>query len=289
MSNLPIVPGGLASDVQSLDSLKLQAKQAPDQALKKAAQQFEAVFMNMMMKSMREATPQDGMFENDQSRMFTSMLDQQLTTQNAASGRGIGLADIMVRQLSRTVGQPAPTVTPPAGSPLPVPSAASVAPAVPSAYSESTQQAFVQRLLPDALKASQATGIPAHLIIGQAALESGWGKRETRLPDGSNSFNLFNIKAGSSWNGKVAEAQTTEYHNGVSNKQTEKFRAYSSYAEAFQDYSRLLAGNSRYAGVVQQTDPRGFAQAMQQSGYATDPHYADKLVQVINKVAALAA
>jgi len=287
MSNVPIIPGGLASDVQSLDSLKLQAKQAPDQALKKAAQQFEAVFMNMMMKSMREATPQDGMFENDQSRMFTSMLDQQLTTQNAASGRGIGLADIMVRQLSRTVGQPAPVVLPSAGNP---PAAAPVAPvSVPSAYNESTQQAFVQRLLPDALKASQATGIPAHLIIGQAALESGWGKRETKLPDGSNSFNLFNIKAGANWSGKVAEAQTTEYHNGVSNKQTEKFRAYSSYAEAFQDYSRLLAGNSRYAGVVQQTDPRGFAQAMQQSGYATDPHYAEKLVQVINKVAALAA
>ncbi len=90
----------LAIDSQSLDKLRLQAKQSPDQALKAAAKQFESVFLNMMLKSMRDATPQDGVFDSEQTKMFTGMLDQQLA-QSMAS-RGIGLADVMVRQLSHT-------------------------------------------------------------------------------------------------------------------------------------------------------------------------------------------
>lgn len=283
MSTLPNLPAGLATDVKTLDALKLEARQSPDAALKKAAQQFEAVFMNMMLKSMREATPQDGMFDSEQTRMFTSMLDQQLSQEMSA--RGVGLADVMVRQLSRgmsaTVGTPASAAAP---APLARPP---VATAIPSAYSEGAQQEFVQRLLPHAVQASQTTGIAPHLVLGQAALESGWGKREIRMPDGSTSHNLFGIKAGANWDGKVAEVTTTEYVNGVAVKQTEKFRAYSSYAESFQDYARVLSSNPRYAGVLRQADAVGFSQALQQAGYATDPHYADKLVKVIGKVSHL--
>jgi flagellar protein FlgJ len=276
MSNI----AGLATDVQSLDALKLQAKQSPDVALKKAAQQFEAVFMNMMLKSMREAAPQDGMFDSDQTRMFTSMLDQQLSQDMSA--RGMGLADVMVKQLSRSL--PGAAATPPHAPVVTGPVRQS---AVPSAYSQGTQQEFVDRLLPHAVQAGQATGISPQLILGQAALESGWGRREIKNADGSNSFNLFGIKAGQGWNGKVAEVTTTEYVNGAPVKQVEKFRAYSSYAEAFQDYARMLGGNARYAGVLRQTDAVGFSQAMQRSGYATDPHYADKLVGTISKVSAM--
>jgi flagellar protein FlgJ len=274
---MAIVPNNinnLASDAQSLDKLRYQAKQAPDKALKVAAQQFEMVFLNMMLKTMREATPQDGMMDSEQTKMFTGMLDQQLAQEMSA--RGVGLADVMVRQLSRSIPGAAPAV------------AAVNINSVPSAYSADTQQSFVDRLRPHAEAASRTTGIPAHLIVGQAALESGWGKREIKMADGSTSFNLFGIKAGKGWHGKVAEITTTEYTNGVSHKQIERFRAYGSYTEAFQDYAKLLSDNPRYAAVIGQDGAQGFAQALQQAGYATDPDYADKLVKVIGSVSARA-
>ncbi|MFZ2525928.1 MAG: flagellar assembly peptidoglycan hydrolase FlgJ [Candidatus Ferrigenium altingense] len=281
----------LALDTQSLEQLRAQAKHSPDQALKAAAQQFESVFLNMMLKSMREATPQDGMFESEQTKMFTGMLDQQLA--QSMSSRGVGLADIMVKQLSLNMGGQMPNVdslsksssavfAPP--PPLTVPPATTMS-VLPSAYSENAQQDFVNRMLPFARQAGQASGVPPQLMLGQAALESGWGKREIRMADGSNSFNLFGIKANAGWNGKVAEVMTTEYKNGVAYKQVEKFRAYSSYAEAFQDYAGLISNNPRYADVLQQgSDVAGMAQAIQKAGYATDPKYADKLVSIMGKI-----
>lgn len=293
------ISANLAASAQSLDNLRAQAKQSPDQALKAAAKQFEAVFMNMMLKSMRDATPQDGMFDSEQTKMFTGMLDQQLA-QNM-SNRGIGLADIMVRQLSKSVSPGAaggalpnklgPQLSRGASAPVTSNSApqGKSANALPSAYSANFQQDFVQRMTPHALQASQQTGVPAPLMMGQAALESGWGQREIRLPDGSNSYNLFGIKATGNWNGKVAEVTTTEYRNGVPHKQVAKFRAYGSYAEAFNDYAHLLSNNPRYASVVQggQTAPAA-AHALQHAGYATDPHYADKLVKVMSHINTLA-
>jgi flagellar protein FlgJ len=262
--------GGLAIDSQNLDKLKLQAKQSPDQALRAAARQFETVFLNMMLKSMREATPQDGIFDSEQTRMFTGMLDQQLA--QSMADRGVGLAEVMVRQLSRNQPEAA---------------GGSVG-AIPSAYRGDVQQDFVDRMLPHAERASRSTGIPAQLIIGQAALESGWGKREIKNADGSNSFNLFGIKADKDWKGKVAEVVTTEYHNGVANKQVERFRAYDSYSDAFRDYGDFLKGDGRYAAALAQNEGRAFAQAMQQAGYATDPRYAEKLSAVIGSVRARA-
>lgn len=268
----------LAIDSQSLNKLRLQAKQSPDQALKAAAQQFETVFLNMMLKSMRDATPQDGVFDSEQTKMFTGMLDQQLA-QSMASSRSVGLADIMVKQLSRNQ----PVSTPAVSGAMPL-----ATNAVPSAYTTDVQQSFVDKFKAPAQAASRATGIPAHHILGQAALESGWGKREIKMPDGSDSHNLFGVKAGKDWSGKIAEVTTTEYHNGVASKQVEKFRAYGSYTEAFQDYANLLSDNPRYSGVLGQADSKVFAQGMQQAGYATDPNYADKLAGVIGSVRARA-
>ena len=281
----------LALDTQGLEQLRAQAKHSPDQALKAAAQQFESVFLNMMLKSMREATPQDGMFESEQTKMFTGMLDQQLA--QSMSSRGVGLADMMVKQLSLNMGGQMPNVDSLRKSssavlapnhPLTAPPATAMS-VLPSAYSENAQQDFVNRMLPFAKQAGQASGVPPQLMLGQAALESGWGKREIRMADGSNSFNLFGIKANAGWNGKVAEVMTTEYKNGVAYKQVEKFRAYSSYAEAFQDYAGLISNNPRYADVLQQgSDVAGMAQAIQKAGYATDPKYADKLVSIMGKI-----
>lgn len=122
-------------------------------------------------------------------------------------------------------------------------------------------------------------------MLGQAALESGWGKRELRAADGTPSHNLFGIKAGSNWAGQVVEAVTTEYVNGVAHKTVEKFRAYHSYADAFRDYANLLRTNPRYAEVLAQAagglDADGFALGLQRAGYATDPSYADKLIRII--------
>ncbi|MDP1645164.1 MAG: flagellar assembly peptidoglycan hydrolase FlgJ [Thiobacillus sp.] len=308
-----------ALDVQGVNQLKLDAKQSSPEALKQAAQQFEAVFMNMLMKSMREATPQDGMFDSEQTRMYTSMLDQQLTQRMAS--RGIGLAEVMVRQLSSALNVPPPGegIAPGAeaaaqgfpleasqGFPLNAPQGdsdplraearvesyapgqvtAQPLPATPARSGDSPAhvEAFVQRLLPHAQAASASTGIPARFMLGQAALETGWGKAEIRGADGQNSHNLFGIKAGASWKGNTVDIVTTEYVNGKPQKQVESFRAYDSYADSFRDYANLLRGNARYQNVIAQgQDAVGFAQGLQQAGYATDPKYAQKLMSVIRQ------
>lgn len=303
----------LALDAKGLNELKLGAKQSSPEALKAAAQQFEAVFMNMLMKSMREASPQDGLFDSEQTRMYTSMLDQQLTQRMAS--RGIGLADVMVRQLSSTLTRAAAAAAPAAGgdaSGLPVSAAPESllkpAPTAPLQAAPETGlngpmssrplsnvtarsgdipariEAFVQRLLPHAQAASAQTGIPAHFMLGQAALETGWGKAQIRGADGQQSHNLFGIKAGRNWQGRTVDVVTTEYVNGKPQKQLERFRAYDSYADSFRDYAQLLRGNPRYQNVLARgQDAAGFAQGLQQAGYATDPNYADKLMRVIKQ------
>ncbi|MDP2028111.1 MAG: flagellar assembly peptidoglycan hydrolase FlgJ [Thiobacillus sp.] len=323
----------LAIDANSLNQLKAAAAHNSPEALKGAAQQFEAVFMNMLMKSMRDATPQDGMFDNEQTRMYTSMLDQQLTQRLAS--RGIGLAEVMVGQLSRGTQQPIAKDTVPGagnatGLPLnapPIsryeaspgvksgaapaytleatPALKSVAapdvsmdvPAEPAAATVSAAvtrkgdapahvESFVQRMLPHAQEASASSGIPAHFMMGQAALETGWGRAEIRGADGQNSHNLFGIKAGGSWKGRTVDITTTEYVNGKPQKQVDSFRAYDSYADSFRDYAKMLRGNARYQdAVVTGQSAAGFAQGLQQAGYATDPNYAQKLMSVIRLVA----
>jgi flagellar protein FlgJ len=310
--------GKFALDVQAVNELRIDAKRTDKAGLEAAAKQFEALFMNMMLKSMREATSQDSLLDSEQSRLYTSMLDQQLS-QSMAS-RGIGLADMMVRQLGRGLpadlpqGGIAPASAPapeypqadvpppqectPAQQPpqhpqrtsaltqQPPPPVQASQPAASQPGPQSQAAEFQNRLMPHALQASQTTGIPARFMLGQAALESGWGKREIRAADGTPSHNLFGVKAGASWKGPVVETVTTEYVNGVAQKSVEKFRAYPSYADAFRDYANLLRNNPRYAGVVAQAaqgiDAAGFAQGLQRAGYATDPNYADKLTRVIN-------
>ena len=312
-----------AYDVQNLEQLKLQAKREPDKAVGAAAKQFESLFVGMMLKSMREATPQDGMFDNEQSRLYTSMLDQQLA-QHVAS-RGIGLAAALTRQLSSSAAagtvpnpdaiimqlgplptlsgstltpqsaklatEPLPAADPPAeqaeidDETTPHMLATPAAPAMPVAGPLPLAQTrdFVNRVWTHAVDAARAVGIPPRFMVGQAALESGWGKHEIRAADGTSSHNVFGIKAGRSWNGAVVEKTTTEYVNGVAQKVTARFRAYPSYSDAFQDYAKLLRSNPRYASVLGQAqDAKGFAHSLQKSGYATDPAYADKLTRIIN-------
>lgn len=294
---------GLAIDANSINGLRSSAKQNSPEALKGAAKQFEAMFLNMVMKSMRDATPQDGPFDNQQTKMFTSMLDQQMS-QNLAQ-RGVGLADVLIRQLSNSLTKP-PGLQDEDGMPLPIPlangllndvdKAKLVQQGLGSATDDAQQrdkrraprpahvEAFQQRLQADADEASKVTGIPAKFMLAQAALETGWGKKQIRTRDGSVSHNLFGIKATGNWTGKVVEATTIEYINGVPQRRVEKFRAYDSYADAFRDYGNLLRSNPRYEKVLANAqDVHGFAYGLQRAGYATDPHYAEKLSRIIRQ------
>ncbi len=436
MVNQTDISSRLAQDSKALDTLREKARQDPRAAAKGAAQQFEALFMNMVMKSMREANHvEGGVLDSEQGKMFTAMLDQQLSQKMAQ--RGLGLGDVLARQLSpggspalpadkgrsesaakiapvssnqaataasRTGSEDSSTeraaarqalrgnlgnaaVTTPA-APKPVASAPQFAnpaavhgigsadltlaalgrngsglPGVAlypagdsaaigsadllrgadsvddlsaeiealvgareravqqfenirntpaagdkgnaagtssknsavdavSASTGSTSSArqpahvryFQSKLAAPAEEASRSTGIPAKFLLGQAALESGWGRREIVGADGRASHNLFGIKAGSNWKGKVVETYTTEYKNGVPHTKRERFRAYDSYTDAFRDYARLLSKNPRYENVLANAqDATSFARGLQRAGYATDPNYANKLARIINK------
>lgn len=285
--------GSLALDANGLSKLRQAAKQGSPEALKATATQFEAMFLNMILKSMREATVDGGLFDSEQTKTYTSMLDQQVS-QTLAS-RGIGLADALTRQLSnravvtdKAVAGNTVTGNTVPGTVLPVSpeAAASLAPALRS-QARGHVQAFQQQVAVHAEAASRETGIPANFIIGQAALESNWGRREIKGKDGTTSYNLFGIKATAGWKGKVVEAVTSEYVGGVRQQRIEKFRAYDSYADSFRDFANMLQKNTRYEPLLANAQSAtAYAQAMQKAGYATDPNYADKLRQVIQQASA---
>lgn len=253
----------------SIDTLRASAARDPKGAIKEAAKQFEALFMQQLMKSMRDAIMASGMLENETTSLGTEMLDTQFATKLA--GIPGGLSEVIARQLERQMSgaQPAVPAAPASGS------APAKAPA--------GQAEFVQQHSDAAQAAQQATGIPAAFMVAQAAHESGWGRREIRHADGSSAHNLFGIKAGANWKGPVAEVTTTEVVDGQAKKVTAKFRAYGSYAESFADYARMISTSPRYTGVMaNSSSAAGFAQNLQRAGYATDPAYADKLARTIN-------
>jgi flagellar protein FlgJ len=333
-----VLDQALSFDVQGVDALRRTVRNSPQEGMKQASKQFEVMFMQMVLKSMRDATPSDGILSSQQGKTYTAMLDQQMA-QNL-SGRGLGLAEAMFTQLNRTVGaggtaisQPPPDaalpmplfgssggpalvlpqttglplrttpgslfplpsqVNSPVGSPVSPPAVKGVDLSLyqigadpiskPRSAPAGTVDQFVARMLPAAQRASEATGVPPQLIMAQAALESGWGKREPRADDGSQSFNLFGIKADKSWKGAVVETTTTEYVGGVAQKTRAGFRAYASYEEGFADYAKFLTSNPRYANVLATSDATQAAHGLQRAGYATDPAYGAKLVRIMDQM-----
>ncbi len=339
--NVTDTTANVAFDTKSLDNLKIAARNdSSPETIKEVAKQFEAVFMNMLMKSMRAATPQESPFDNEQTRTFTAMLDQQLSSN--LSQRGLGLSDIIARQLTKGINptgnameqavssldatnEPVNQFTPSHLSPnahliqgyLDQISASNAQLGNASDNAKSAADALLSRnvamlqsfnatsrrqvndlpnqsinsiadfkniMTKHADIASAKSGIPSQLMLGQAALESGWGKRQIKGQDGTESYNLFGIKANKGWDGKVVETLTTEYINGVKQKRVEQFRAYDSYADSFADFAKLMTDNPRYKNVLNNLDnPAAYANAMQKAGYATDPNYAQKLTNVIQK------
>jgi flagellar protein FlgJ len=260
-------------------ALKARAAGDPKAVIKAAAKQFEALFMQQLMKSMREATMSSGLMDNGGTQLGTELLDAQYA--NQMTGRPGGLSDMIARQLERQMtGSSAAGIA----ATIAAPSSAAGAPSASAGATNPTptQAEFIGKH-GDAARAAQAqTGIPAEFMVAQAAHESGWGKREIRNPDGSTSFNLFGIKAGANWKGATTTVTTTEVVDGEARKVQAKFRAYGSYEESFRDYAQLMKDNPRYAQVMNSTTADGFAKGLQRAGYATDPAYADKLTRVIN-------
>ena len=276
----PTLGNGLASDSTSINSLRSTAARDPKAAIKETARQFESLFMQELLKSMRQATMTSGMLDNEGSKMGTEMLDTQLATK--MTGLPGGLSDMIARQLERQLGV-ATGLTPPSLTTQPDATAAARKPQPAPHIPMRSAADFVKQHDGAARAAEAQTGIPASFMIAQAAHETGWGRKEIRGADGTDSHNLFGIKAGPGWTGPVAEVTTTEYVNGRPQKVKATFRAYASAEESFRDYARMLKDSPRYQGVVAHAGTaQGFAQGLQRAGYATDPAYADKLTRVIN-------
>jgi flagellar protein FlgJ len=314
------------TEFSGLTALKAQAAKDPDAALDQVARQFEAMFLQQMLKEMRKASPGDGLFDSSQTQFYREMYDQQLV-QHLSKAGGIGLTEVLKRQLggsqepalaaregldslpllagqspsmplqgamqagplaldnrihpglrrapmggpiSTGAGQPSPSAS--------APSAAGVESEAPFANAAD----FVQRLRPHAKEAAARLGVEPDVLIAQAALESGWGKRQISHADGGTAHNLFGIKADRSWQGDKVAVSTLEYEGGVAVRKTEPFRAYASYRESFMDYANFIQSNPRYGKALSVADdPKAYFRELQKAGYATDPKYADKLISVM--------
>jgi flagellar protein FlgJ len=274
LEQLSQTSNALAADARTLNSLKLQAAQNTPAAIKESAKQLESLFMRELIKSMRDASMKSGLLDSAQGDLGADLLDQQLAVQ--MSGQPGGLSDLIAQQLSRQMGVPDAAAAD-KQAPLKRPRAAR------AGTSDASPSSFVEQHSDVAARVERASGIPASFMIGQAGHESGWGKREIKLADGTPSFNLFGIKAGSGWNGKVAEVTTTEFVDGVAKKTSAKFRAYDSYEASFRDYAQMISQSPRYAEARQQTgSAQAYSSSLQRAGYATDPDYATKLSRAIN-------
>ena len=277
------------NDLGGLASLKARSNGGDEKgALKAAAKQFEAIFLNMMLKQMREASFGDPLFDSEAGDSYRSMFDQQLAL-NLSENGSLGIAKLIERQLG---GKPSSDI----GADNPFKAFRFVAPELnnnvksiaPKSFDISgisSKQAqftspndFVEKVWPYAEKAAQELGIPTETLVSQAALETGWGKFVMGNAEGKPSYNLFGIKADSRWDGEQVSVQTTEYRDGVVQKERANFRAYDSLEQGFNDYVQFIKSSPRYADALNNRgDAESYLQNLQQGGYATDPAYANKI------------
>ncbi len=298
-------------DIQGLGQLKGMANRQSRQALREVARQFEAVFVKMMLKSMREASFGDPLFDSETSEFYRDMYDHQLSLELTKNG-SIGLADMLVRQLGRFVepqqatdgdtgpatwgrpSTPVPAVRPDAepatGSETietlekkrakPVAAASKPEPEL----SAHDPESFIRALWPLAERSARELGTSPSVLLAQAGLETGWGRYVLRDAEGRSSRNLFNIKADHRWKGDTVSRTVVEYRDGIAVKEQARFRAYESYAESFRDYVDFLKQSPRYLQALQQAaDPRRFISELHRAGYATDPRYAEKIIDIMQR------
>ncbi len=301
---------GFIHDLASLDTLRRQAvgsdKDKEHEALKAAAKQFEAIFTTMLFKSMRDAnaTFESGLMDSQNQQFFRQMLDEQRASELSASG-SLGLADMIVAQLGSgkienpsaaarekdfgalmekiDAGRRAKAANAESEAAQNVPPAVEEnQPAQPSRFD--SPEAFVASMKPYAEKAAKALGVDSSLLLAQAALETGWGKKVIHNSQGSSN-NLFNIKADKRWGGDKMATQTLEYHQGIPVQEKAAFRSYDSYQDSFNDYVRFLKQNPRYTTALRhEGNSEQFIHGIHRAGYATDPSYADKVLKVKQKI-----
>lgn len=282
---------GFYGDLQALASLRREAASGKDGSLREAAQQFEALFVQTMLENMREATIEGGLFDSDQMQTYHRMFDRQIAL-DVARGGGLGLSDLLVRQLgggaavSSREAAPIAFNPPVGGSERPTPGAMAdradgEVDRVRRGAAFAGRDDFVETLAPLVERVARRLDVPARGVLAQSALETGWGQQVMHDERGAPAWNLFGIKAGSDWEGRTVTAVTVEIRDGVAVRETARFRAYDSPTEAVEDYGRLLAGSPRYARVGGTGDDvAAFARALQAAGYATDPAYADKIERI---------
>ncbi len=326
---------GFIHDLSSLDTLRQQAvagDQDSQAALTAAAKQFEAIFTNMLFKSMRDANSgfESDLMNSQNQSFYRQMLDEQMSSELSASG-SLGLADMIVKQLQaaqsptvenhqpthelnvRTRGFQAPQQTLPldevinspegktiydrsveadrfavpnamAKAAVPATGAAVAANAATPATTFETPKQFVAQLTPYAKSAAQVLGVEPSLLIAQAALETGWGKKVINDSQGS-SHNLFNIKADRSWKGDSVTKQTLEYHGQIPVNEMAAFRSYESFEQSFNDYVSFLQRNPRYkTALTESQDSNEFIKGIHQAGYATDPNYSSKVLSIKKRI-----
>ena len=282
-------------DFAGLAALRKDSQAQDVTTLKAAARQFESLFTQMLMKSMRDANKsfgEDSLFSSSQGDFYQDMFDDQMAMQ-LSKGKGLGLADMLVQQLSQA-GMVKPADATAAGATNSTASSGSMK-ARPVASADDHQSLsnsksdFVRAMWPHAQRASAQLGVDPHALVAQAALETGWG-RSVPSQNGGSSHNLFGIKAGASWSGATAAVPTLEFEEGVAVRKVERFRAYDSAADSFSDYAQLIGSNPRYENARRTGgDVAAFASALQQGGYATDPNYAQKVVAIAAEVRSLTA
>lgn len=310
----------LYTDFNSLGELRRGAKENSPETIKAVAQQFEAIFVQMMMKSMRDAKLADGLFDSDQTDQYVDLYDKQLANTLSSQGQGIGLADVIARQLggasqqgvnieeavtniperlttkfilkNRIDSVNSTSISEKAAEPMGDASVSdtSAAQKITNDYSEpvdlviNTPEDFVNHLWPMAEKAAASLNVDPKAILAQAALETGWGRSVIRSNDGKNSHNLFNIKSGQSWNGDSVIKSSLEFSNGLARQEKSSFRSYGSYEESFQDYVSFLQSNPRYEKALNEGTSAGkYLKELQNAGYATDPRYAEKIESIMNR------
>lgn len=300
------------TDFQGLSELKARAGRDADASLNEVARQFESLLISQMLKGMRQTSMGEGMMESDQSLFYRDMYDQQLAIHMAESG-GMGLAEVITRQMGgeadklpstistvkdmadyrqqavamaemraderRAVGKQQAQASTPTTASNAVAAAADTTQKDPASW---TAEEFVETLWPWAREAAAMLGLEPQALLAQAALETGWGKHQMRLADGSPANNLFGIKADHRWSGEHATVETLEYEQGVAVRKRANFRAYDSYQESFNDYVNFLSSSPRYQETLEKTgDSSAYFTSLQQAGYATDPKYAEKINRLL--------
>ena len=267
------------SDLNGLAALKSDPHSP--QALHLVAEQVDALFLQMMLKSMREASAEIGDSASNELGMYQDLFDKQISLTMSERG-GLGVGAMMARQLAgqapgSTPAQPQSAPPPPAVSP-----GASAPRIAPAATIGQNAAEFIGRILPTIRSAAAALGLNPVGMLAQAALETGWGRRMARTTSGAPSLNLFGIKADDQWSGARATAATLEFAGGVATPRRAAFRAYDSVEDSVRDFAKLLQDSPRYRGVIAAgKDLQGYIAGIAKSAYATDPDYANKLNEIV--------